>query len=526
MNKAAIYCRVSTEDQEREGTSLQTQLAACQDYCQKRGYNVGVSFSEAYSGLTFDRPKLNELREIIRAGGVNVLVIYCLDRLSRNATHGVILRDELDKSNVLLESVTEDIDKTPLGEAITYLRGTFAQVEAEKIRERTMRGKKAFLQKGKLPTGTGKGLYGYKWDKENKQRIPLELETKIVLRIFESVAAGDGYFNTARKLNDLEIPTKTGSKWSPRTIYNMTGNPSYIGMTYYGQTHGSRKTKLVKQPKSEWILLPEVTPPIISKELFERVQAIRQRNGELNKAKAKHDYILKGHAVCGYCGTPLVGSFMNHRFRYYHCRATYPTATRVKACNARYIRADELEEKAFNSLGRVLQHPELVLAAIQEELKTEEKNFVQEFSFEKEIQKLKKQINGYDVQEKRLVQLFRYQEINQDSVLDEVNSLKKEMESDRLKLDNLVNTKEKIAALKKAEIKLAEYCTTLKGQLDTASYQEKRDILDMLAIKVIATNQGAHLEGIIPLETIPSDINLASIEPTHHCTNIGITTWM
>ena len=68
-----------------------------------------------------------------------------------------------------------------MGEAITYLRGTFAQVEAEKIRERTMRGKKAFLQKGKLPTGTGKGLYGYKWDKENKKRIPLEMETKVVL---------------------------------------------------------------------------------------------------------------------------------------------------------------------------------------------------------------------------------------------------------------------------------------------------------------------------------------------------------
>ncbi len=62
-------------------------------------------------------------------------------------------------------------------------------------------------------------------------------------------------------------------------------------MTYYGQPHGSRKTKLVRQPKSEWILLPDVTPPVISKELFERVQAIRQRNGELNKAKAKHDYI-------------------------------------------------------------------------------------------------------------------------------------------------------------------------------------------------------------------------------------------
>jgi hypothetical protein len=122
--------------------------------------------------------------------------------------------------------------------------------------------------------------------------------------------------------------------------------------------------------------------------------------------------------------------------------------------------------------------------------------------------------------------LFRYQEIDESAVLDEINNLKKEMESDKLKLDNLIKTQEKIAALKNAEIELVEFCKTLKGQLDTATYQQKRDILDMLAIKVIASNEGAEIEGIIPLEKIPSDINLASTELTHHCTNIGITTWI
>ncbi len=522
MKTAAVYCRVSTDNQEREGTSLQTQLENCLTYCQDKGYEVAYRFNETYSGLSLERPEMDKLRELVRAERIDVVVCYCLDRISRNATHGVILRDELDKHQVTLESVTEDIDKTPLGEAITYLRGTFSQIEAEKIRERTMRGKRAFLEMGKLPTGTGKGLYGYRWDKENKRRISLELESKIVQKIFAMVANGEGYFTIARTLNDLQVPTKTGSQWSPRTIYNMTGNPSYIGMTYYGQTRGSRKTKLVKQPKSEWILLPDVTPSVISKELFEQVQVIRRRNGELHKAKAKHDYVLKGHIFCGYCGTPLVGSFMNHKYRYYHCRATYPTATRLKECNARYIRADYLEEVLWENIKKVLLHPDLVLEAVKEQLETEKKDFVQGFSFEKEIQKLKKQINGYDAQEKRLVQLFRYGEIGQDSILDEMNSLKSEIESDRLKLDDMVKTKEKIAKLKKAEIKLSEYCNLLKDRLDSASIQEKRDILDMLAIKVAATTEAINIEGIIPLKTIPSGFEIASVEPTHHCTNIGM----
>jgi len=64
--RAAIYCRVSTEDQEREGTSLQTQIEACRNYCQDKGYDTAYCFSEAYSGLTLERPKLNELRELVR----------------------------------------------------------------------------------------------------------------------------------------------------------------------------------------------------------------------------------------------------------------------------------------------------------------------------------------------------------------------------------------------------------------------------------------------------------------------------
>ena len=97
MNKAAIYCRVSTDSQESEGTSLSTQLEACLKYCREKAYDVAYRFSEAYSGLTLDRPKMNELRDLVRAGDIDVVVIYCLDRLSRNATHGVILRSREDK---------------------------------------------------------------------------------------------------------------------------------------------------------------------------------------------------------------------------------------------------------------------------------------------------------------------------------------------------------------------------------------------------------------------------------------------
>ena len=106
MKKVAIYGRVSTDNQESEGTSLQTQIEACLKYCEDKGYEVRYRFSEAYSGLSLERPKLNKLRELVRAGDIDVVVCYCLDRLSRDPVHGVIIIEELEKHHVTLEAVT------------------------------------------------------------------------------------------------------------------------------------------------------------------------------------------------------------------------------------------------------------------------------------------------------------------------------------------------------------------------------------------------------------------------------------
>jgi site-specific DNA recombinase len=522
--RAVVYCRVSTDNQETEGTSIQTQLDACLKYCKEKGYQVIKSYSETFSGLTRERPCLSELREMVRGLKIDRVVIFCLDRWVRDPTDGVILQEELERCNVILEAVTECIENTELGKFISYTRGFASKLEAEKIKERTMRGKKAFLDQGKIPTGCGNGIYGYAWNKKTKTRVPVEYEVKIVKRIFNELANGKSYFAIACSLNEHNIPSKSGGKWSTRTLYAMAGNPCYAGLTYYWQTRGSRKTKLIKQPKDKWVLLPDATPAIISKEQFDQVQEIRQQNRELKRARATHDYFLRGHVRCGYCGAPLVGSFMNHHYRYYHCRGAYSTIARQKICDARYIRADYLEGEVWGAIKKTLEQPDLVIAGIKEELNNEHHENNQGLSLVKEIDKLSKQVKKYDSEEKRLIQLFRYGEINQNSLLDEINHLKAEKEADSLKMDILSKTKERINSLENAEIKLEEYCQKLKNQLDSASYQDKMDILDMLAIKVVATPESINIEGVIPLETTPSEPALASVVPTHHWTNMGIIT--
>ena len=130
LNAVAIYCRVSTEDQEREGTSLITQMEACVNYCQEKNYEVIRKISETYSGLTLNRPKLNELRDSLDTGIIDVLVVYCIDRLTRDPNHGVILAEEFEKFGVTLEAVTETVESTDLGRLINYIRGYASKLEA------------------------------------------------------------------------------------------------------------------------------------------------------------------------------------------------------------------------------------------------------------------------------------------------------------------------------------------------------------------------------------------------------------
>ena len=158
--KASIYCRVSTEGQEQDGTSLQTQLEACQKYCQARNYEVVSELSEAWSGLELIRPRLDDLRDLVRTDKLDVVVVYSLDRFSRDPVHGVILMQELEKHGVNLEAATETVDNSEAGKLIFYIKGYAAKLDAERRRDATGRGKQAMLKAGKMPQGTGIGIYG------------------------------------------------------------------------------------------------------------------------------------------------------------------------------------------------------------------------------------------------------------------------------------------------------------------------------------------------------------------------------
>ena len=500
MENIAIYCRVSTEGQEQEGTSLQTQLEACLKYCQTKGYEVVYEFGETWSGLALERPKLTEFRELVRSEKLDAVVVYSLDRFSRDPVHGVILMQELEKHGVRLEAATETVDNSEVGKLVFYIKGYAAKLDAERRRDATGRGKQAMLRNGKLPQGTGIGIYGYQWIKEYKKRIPIEREAKMVRRMFEMVAEGYSCFKIARILNEEGVRTKSGKKWEAPTVRRIVNNPAYMGITYFGKTSGKNREK---KPQESWYVLLDVTPALISKEPFERVQTALAKSKALHPGKAKHEYPLSGFAVCGYCGSPLVGSCLRGDYRYYHCRGTYPTASREKICDARYIRREWLEGVVWEKVKSVLCYPEILLAELGEQTEVEGAR-ISRGTIEEEIKEVSRKIRQYAGQERRLIEALKVG-FASDMVLDEMNQVKKEKKADQERLVSLVGTRENMAKVGDYKDKLKELCARIVPELDNCTNQDKKDAYKYLDLRIKATPEGAYIKGYLRPEVIEGD---------------------
>jgi len=406
---------------------------------------------------------------------------------------------------VKLILVKEQWDDTPQGKIVAFAMGWAAEMYVAATVEATTRAKKRLVdERGVLPQGTGIGLYGYKWDSKNKKRIQLDFEAKIVQKIFTMLDEGSGFFNIARALNEQGIPTKSGSKWYSFTVRRLAANPAYIGLTYFGKTAGSKKTKLIPRDKKDWKLLPDVTPPIISEELFYRVQERIERSRERHAAIPHRDYLVTGHIVCAECGSPVVGSCLSRKHRYYRCRSTNPTAVAGKTCSARYIRADYLEEVVWKNVREVLEHPEVILAELKRQTDEQNKLCLQESDLNVEITRLERRLRDYVKQERQLIMLLRHSEVTQDYVLDEINKLKRDRQTDQEELQTLKETKARLSHMIDAETKLNEFCQRVRQNLDNATIHDKRLALDALDIRVTASSQSIDIKGIIPVDITPS----------------------
>ena len=508
MKVAAIYCRVSTDAQELEGTSLQTQLEACLKYCQDKGYDMAYRFSEAYSGLTLERPKLNELRELVRNEAVDVVVCYSLDRLSRDPVHGVIVTQELEKHRVGLEAVTETVDSTEVGKLITYIKGFAAKLEAEKIKERSIRGKKAWAREGRLPGGFHI-TYGYDYirtirGERQARRVINENEALWVKRMFEWLVY-DGLSTNAIKntLNALNVSTKRGKRWQKATVISILTNPAYTGKTY---AFSSLKHQARRKPKDQWIEIPgDVTPAIISQELFEAAQKQLRINYEkATRNNTKHQYLLRGHLRCRQCGYAYAGGVKvtttgtgRHYWRLYRCLGRWHDYRPGNTCHNKSWGANKLEALVWRDLSKYFSNRDLILS----ELEKQRQDANQLSVYETELQLIERQLKAVDRDQHQLLQwaLKGFPESQVEAENRKYNKARETLTVRKTELEA------KIKASQDAAINvpnLERFIDDIQGKLPNLDFEGKRLALDMLNITVWLDGESVEITGTIPAEAV------------------------
>jgi len=319
--RAAIYIRVSTDRQEENGTSLATQEEKCIGYCKQHSYHIEQChiYKDAWTGIAYrERPGLTKLREDARKKQFDIIIIYAFDRLARKQIHQAVIIEDLRQQDVSIESVTEKFDESAIGQFLRNADAFAAELEHEKIIERTQRGRKAKLDAGKL-LGTGLSAYGYEWNKDKSGYIIKPDEADIVRLIFR-LYVEDRYSIRAITLHLLEknIPNRKegNGQWVAATVARILHNPYYIG-TGFSHKWDCAGGGLKRRSEEDYIKLgDDVVPPIlitkqneIDIETFSKAQerlAVNKQNSIRNNKEPEKALLRCGYAKCGRCGRNLV----------------------------------------------------------------------------------------------------------------------------------------------------------------------------------------------------------------------------
>ena len=491
--RAFIYSRVSTDAQERDGTSLDTQEQACVEYGQDKGWLVVERIRDTASGYTLDRSGIERVRQLLRQGSVDVVIAYAVDRLSRNQNHIGVLFDEVERGGARLEFVTETFEDTAIGRFILATRAFTAEVEREKIAERTMRGKLERARSGRLPQGTGKGCYGYVYNRKTGKRTIAPDQATVVKRIFTEFLGGTPIVRTANNLNRESIPTLTGGKWYPATLHRLLRNETYTGRTIYRRTVKTKKRhqanghggwQVRQRPTSEWIEIDGAGPAIIDREIYLTAQAALDDPERRRLGRRVYHYALSGRVKCMTCGRAMVGQTLRKHYRYYRCRRAF-AGPKHDRCPTVYVRADTLEGAIRQEAARVLANPELILTETQRVLTNGDR--------QEDVDSIGRQLQGLEKQRLRLLKLYQLGEIDEEYLTTELDALREQ----KNKLEEKVSwppTPQRLPTRKQllgASARVREWVLQAEG--DSFSL-----LLDALQIQVRAEKGRGELMGVIP----------------------------
>ncbi|MDD5593608.1 MAG: recombinase family protein [Candidatus Margulisbacteria bacterium] len=517
--KVAIYTRVSTEDQAREGYSLEVQKEYLTNYAGQNGYEIFDYYAdEGISAGTTDRPALQRVLKDAKDKKIALVLVYKIDRFSRRLKDLLELVDKLEDFGAGFKSATEPFDTTTsAGKLMFQQLGSFAEFERNRLAERIVPGMLKSIQKGNWH-GARYSPFGYTYTKGTGVLELNDAEAKVVKLIYRKYLAGCSINYITDYLNKSKHETRVARYFYTKLVRDILRNRVYIGQIVwnkycYDKTQKTGKGyKAVKNDPSKVIIAKGRHEPIITEEDFDQVQKlIESRTTPFNRAK-RGIFTFSRLMHCSKCNYRFYGvtKVANHltgwQDRWYRCAGRQFHYVR---CNAKGIKESVIENVILSAIQNMLDSDRF--RDNQWLWPTQLKKLPDFDFFNADHSSVKKALKVNQEKQLKLTDLCLNNLLSEDTFKEKNESLRNEETELRTKkagIELFLSERENSAIyLDKVKDFLASYDSE-KKELDVAA---KKDLLGLLLKNIIIKNSdGARPEArVLPVFFEPFQKNHA-----------------
>ena len=407
-----IYLRVSTKEQAEGGYSIPAQREACAKFIEDKGWTLVDEYADrGESARTQDRPQFQEMLHCLKEDqSIDAVVVHKLDRLARNIEDHGAIRAILRKYKVQFVSVTENLEDTASGKLVEGILASIAEFFSANLSTEVKKGMQQKAKQGGWPGHAPVGYKNVRDDKGVAQIVISPEEAELVKEAFKLYATGEfSITEVAELMKEKGLRNHKTQKplWRAK-IDQLLKDKFYVGIITYKSVE-----------------YPGIHEPIITKELFFRVQEVFKLHDHAGERKRKHSHFLKGTIYCAECGsrmgTQLKTKPSGKTYNYFFCLGQ----SRKNGCKADYV-LDKMIEVQIKRLYKKIEFSKDAVESLMADL---ERQLIEQeaFNINKEKQ-LTKKISELSEKRQLLMQAYYAQAIDVDILKEEQRRIVSDIE--------------------------------------------------------------------------------------------------
>lgn len=521
MKAAAIYARVSSEQQKEENT-IASQTAALVEFAREQGYSVSdewVIEDEGFSGASLLRPGLERLRDLAAEGHIEAVLIHSPDRLSRKYAYQVLLTEEFARHGVETIFLKAPHSGTPEDQLMLQFQGMIAEYERAQILERSRRGKRHRAKAGEVSVLCG-APYGYRYIRKTSDapaRYEIDAaEAEVVRLVYDKYTVkGLSIAAIARLLREMDLPTRRRvTRWERSVVWAILRNPAYKGTACFNKTQVGPRQKVTRpfrltgrtvhgekscgheRPRDEWIEIP--VPAIVSEETFALAAERLADNKRFAPRRTIEPSIVQGLVSCRKCGYALSRTSTRtsaRKIHYYRCLGSDAWRHLGGAvCDSRPIRQDLLDQIVWQEVIRLIEDPALIQAELDRRLdaaRAAEPTKRRQEALERELTRIGKSME-------RLLTAYQEDLVSLDELRRRMPELRAREQSMHIELQAIVDqAADRMSLLRLAET-LTAFLQRLRASAESLDITERQKIVRLLVKEVLVDNDAIMIRHSIP----------------------------